>query len=245
MTHDRMSAEPHERGSGRRIAATKGGGPTSNSPWMTIVGVVNEMKYRGLPHNPTADPDVFLPFSQRQRGFALLLRTPLDPTSLSGAVRKAVRETDRTAVVYGITTMDELIARQTARSRFTGWLMAIFAGAALLLAMIGIYGVMSYAVSRRTQEIGIRVALGAARPDVLRLVVGRGMGLIAIGLALGAAAAVALTRLIATLLYGVTSTDLLSFAAAALLLAAVALVACLVPASRAARIHPAVALRNE
>jgi putative ABC transport system permease protein len=233
---------PRQDAIGKRI---KGGGPTSNAPWMTIVGVVNEMKYRGLPNNPTTDPDVFLPFSQRQRGFALLMRTPLEPASLSGAVRKALHDTDRTAVVYGITTGEDLIARETARSRFTGWLMAIFAGAALLLAMIGIYGVMSYAVSRRTQEIGIRVALGAARRDVLRLVVGRGMGLIVLGLALGAAAAVALSRLIATLLYGVTSSDVLSFAAAALVLAFVAFVACLVPASRATRIPPATALRNE
>jgi ABC-type antimicrobial peptide transport system permease subunit len=141
--------------------------------------------------------------------------------------------------------MQELTAAQTARSRFTGWLMAIFAGTALLLAMIGIYGVMSYSVSRRTQEIGIRVALGAAHSDVLRLVVGRGLGLIAMGLALGVAASLALTRLIGSLLYGVTSTDWVSFAGAALTLAAVAFLACLMPASRAGRIAPSVALRNE
>jgi ABC-type antimicrobial peptide transport system permease subunit len=148
-------------------------------------------------------------------------------------------------VVFDVSTMRELMAHETAPSRFTGWLMAIFAGAALLLAMIGIYGVMSYAVSRRTQEIGIRVALGAERADVLRLVVGRGMRLIAIGLGCGAAASFGLTRLIGSLLYGVTSTDTLTFAAAVLVLAAVALVACLLPASRAARIAPANALRNE
>jgi predicted permease len=223
----------------------KAGRPESTDPWMTIVGVVNEMKYRGLPENPTPDPDVFLPFSERQRTFTLLVRTPLDPAVLAPSVRRVLRETDPTTVVFNVSTMQEFMARETARSRFTGWLMAIFAGAALLLAMIGIYGVMSYAVSRRTQEIGIRVALGAARGDVLRLVVGRGMGLIAIGLALGAAASLALTRLIGSLLYGVTSTDTLTFAAAALVLAAVALMACLLPASRASRIAPASALRNE
>ncbi len=227
---------------GKRI---KGGGPGSRSPWMNIVGVVNEMKYRGLPENPTADPDVFLPFSERQRGFALLVRTPLNPASLASAVRGAVRHADPTAVLYNISTMDERIARETARSRFTGWLMAIFAGVALLLAVIGIYGVMSYAVSRRRQEIGLRVALGASRSDVLSLVLNQGMMLIALGLAIGIAAAIALTRLLRTLLYGVTATDLLSFALAAGVLAGVALVACVLPAARAARIDPVLTLRNE
>jgi ABC-type antimicrobial peptide transport system permease subunit len=138
-----------------------------------------------------------------------------------------------------------MVSRQTANSRFTAWLMGIFAASALLLAMIGIYGVMSYAVARRAQEIGVRVALGAASSDVLRLVVGRGMTLTAAGLLLGLAGALALTRVLSTLLYGVTPRDALSFAAAAILLALVALLACLIPASRAARIHPAVALRNE
>ncbi len=227
---------------GKRV---KGGGPASPGPWWTIVGVVNEMKYRGLPDNPTADPDLFLPFSERQRTFSLLVRTALEPAALAPSVRKVLREAEPSVVVFNVSTMQEFIGRETARSRFTGWLMGIFASAALLLAMIGIYGVMSYAVSRRTQEIGVRMALGAARSDVIRMVVGRGMGLIAIGLGLGVAAALALTRLLASLLYGVTATDLATFAAAALALAAVALMACLVPAARASRIDPAVALRNE
>jgi putative ABC transport system permease protein len=227
---------------GKRI---KAGGLTSNEPWMTIVGVVNEMKYRGLPNNPTADPDVFLPFLERQRNFVLLVRSPLDPASLAPSVRTVLREVDSSTIVYSISTMQEFIATETARSRFTGWLMAIFAGTALLLAMIGIYGVMSYSVSRRTQEIGIRVALGAARSEILKMVVSRGMSLIAIGLVLGLAASFGLTRLIGSLLYGVNPTDLLSFAAAAATLALVALVACLMPASRASRIAPAIALRNE
>ena len=176
----------------------------------------------------------------------LLVRTSLDDAgSLASSVRQAVRDTDRSAVVYGISSMQEFMARETARPRFTGWLMAIFAGAALLLAMIGIYGVMSYAVSRRTQEIGVRVALGAARADVLRLIVGRGMGLIAIGLGCGTAASLALTRVLGSILYGVTPTDSLTFAGAAVLLALVALLGCLLPASRASRIAPATALRNE
>jgi predicted permease len=223
----------------------KGGRPDSEEPWMTIVGVVNDMKYRGLPNNPTSDPDIFLPAADGRRTFALLVRTPIDPASLAPAVRQVLHEADATAVVFDVSTMQQFIATETARYRFTGWLMAIFAGAALLLAMIGIYGVMSYSVSRRTQEIGIRVALGASHSDVLRLIVGRGMSLIAIGLIVGAAGALALTRLIGTLLYGVTATDLLSFAAASLAMAAVAFVACLLPATRAGRIAPATALRNE
>ncbi|MBZ5724333.1 MAG: ABC transporter permease [Acidobacteriia bacterium] len=233
---------PRQDPIGKRV---KGGGPASPSPWLTIVGVVNEMKYRGLPNNPTADPDLFLPFAERQRTFSLLVRTPLEPASLAPSVRKVLREAEPSAVVFNVSTMAEFVSRETSRSRFTGWLMGIFASAALLLAMIGIYGVMSYVVSRRTQEIGVRMALGAARADVLRMVVGRGMGLIAIGLGLGVAGALAFTRLIGSLLYGVTATDLTTFAAAALALAAVALAACLIPAARASRIDPAVALRNE
>jgi ABC-type antimicrobial peptide transport system permease subunit len=203
------------------------------------------MKYRGLPENPTADPDLFWPISERQRGFALFVRTPLEPSSIAGAVRRALREADSTAVVFSAITMEELVSRQTARSRFTGWLMAIFAGCALLLAMIGIYGVMSYSVVRRTQEIGIRVALGAARGEVMEMIVRHGMGLIAVGLAAGLAAAALLVRAIETLLYGVKPWDPVAFLASAGALAVVALVACLLPAARATRIAPSEALRNE
>ena len=232
---------PGQSAVGKRI---KFGGATSKEPWLTIVGVVAETKYRALPENPTADPDLFLPFSER-REFALLVRTGLNPASIAPAVRKALREAEPGVVIYDVSTMSDLASRQTARSRFLGSLMGIFAGCALVLAMIGIYGVMSYSVERRTQEIGIRMALGAARSEVLRMVVGSGMALIGLGLALGAAAAVILTRLMATLLYGVRPTDPLSFAAAAAVLAVVALLACFIPASRATRIAPASALRNE
>ena len=227
---------------GKRI---KQGGPNSKAPWQTIVGIVPEMKYRSLPENPTADPDLFWPISERQRGFALFVRTPLEPASLAGAVRRTLRETDSTAVVFNALTMAELASRETARSRFTGWMMAIFAGCALLLAMVGIYGVMSYSVVRRTQEIGIRMALGAARGEVLEMIVRNGMGLIAIGLAAGLAGAALLSRGIETLLYGVKPWDPAAFAVSAVALAAVALAACLLPAARATRIAPSEALRNE
>jgi putative ABC transport system permease protein len=232
---------PGQSAVGKRI---KFGGSQSTDPWMTIVGVVSETKYRALPDNPTADPDVFLPFGER-RGFALLVRTPLDPGSIAPAVRKVLREAEPGVVIYEVSTMADLAARETARSRFLGWLLGIFAASALVLAMIGIYGVMSYTVARRTQEIGIRMALGAARGEVLRLVVGNGMTLIVAGLVLGTGAAAALTRLMSTMLYGVQPTDPIAFGAAAAVLGTVALVACVVPASRAIRIAPASALRNE
>jgi putative ABC transport system permease protein len=227
---------------GKRI---KTGSLESKTPWMTIVGVVNELKYRGLPNNPTPDPDLFVPISGPVRNPALMIRTTLPPASLAPAVRQVLREFDGTAVIYGVRTLEALVERETASSRFTGWLMGIFAASALLLAMIGIYGLMSYSVARRTREIGIRMALGADRRQVLRMVTGHAMRQIAAGLALGAALAYPLARLIDNLLYNVKPGDPLAFLAAALALALAALLACLGPATRATRIAPASALRNE
>jgi len=160
-------------------------------------------------------------------------------------VRAALTQAEPSILIYNAGTLEDLIGREKARPRFTGWLMAIFAGTALVLAMIGIYGVMSYSVSRRTREIGLRMALGASRLDVLRMVAGRGVALISLGMLLGTVAALALTRMMATLIYGVSPTDPLTFAAAAGMLCIVATVACLLPASLAIRIDPALALRNE
>ena len=147
--------------------------------------------------------------------------------------------------MYNTGTLEERISRETSRPRFLGWLMGIFAVIALALAVIGIYGVMSYGVSRRTREIGLRMALGADRSKVLRAVVGRGVALLSCGVLLGTAAGFFLTRLIATLVYDVSSTDPLTFTAAPALLMAVGIIACLVPAARATRIDPAIALREE
>jgi putative ABC transport system permease protein len=227
---------------GKRI---KIGGLSSTRPWLTIVGVVHDLKYRGLPDNPTADPDLFQIFNERSRDFSVLVRTSLDPSAIAPAVRNTLRQAEPSILIYDSATMEDFIGHETARPRFTGWLMAIFAGIALALAIIGIYGVVSYGVSRRTREIGVRIALGANRPQVLRMVVGSGMESVVVGLLLGTVAALALTRLIGTLLYGVTPSDPLTYGAAALTLAATALLACLMPALRAARIDPAVTLRNE
>jgi len=232
---------PGEDPIGKRI---KFGGLTSNNPWLSIVGVVGEVKYRALPENPTLDPDVYLPFADRNQQVALVVRGQVPPSSLVAPVRAAIRAVDPSIPVYGIAPMDELIATQTSQSRFTMWLMGVFAAVALSLAAVGIYGVMSYLVTQRRREIGIRLALGAGSHDILRLIVGNGARLIAGGVALGVAASFALQRLAASLLFGVTAANGASGLAVGLL-AAVALAACYLPAVRASRVSPIGALRAE
>jgi predicted permease len=227
---------------GKRI---KVGPSDSPRPWLNIIGVVEEMKFRGLPRNPTADPDLFLVFNERSRDFSVLVRTSLAPSAMLVSIQAALKQADPSILIYNAGTLNELVGQETARQRFTGWLMTLFAALALLLAVIGIYGVVSYSVSRRRREIGLRVALGATRPDVLRIVMGRGIALVLIGIALGTAAALTLARLMATLMFEVSPTDPLTFTAAAALLVAVAMVASLAPAARASRIDPAVTLRDE
>ena len=223
----------------------KVGDVNSDKPWLAIVGVLPQLKYRGLPANPTADPDLFQVFSKRTAFFSVLVRTAVPPATMLAAVRAALREVEPAILIYNSGTLAEWIGSETARPRFLGWLMGIFAAIALLLASIGIYGVTSYSVSRRTREIGLRMALGADRRKVFRVVVGRGAALLACGVLLGTTTGLAFTRLIATLVYGVSSTDLLTFTAAPALLIAVGIIACLVPAARASRIDPAIALREE
>jgi predicted permease len=226
---------------GKRI---KVGGLDSPRPWLTIIGVIGELKYRGLPQNPTADPDLFQVFNERSREFSVLARTSLEPDAMITAVRAALRQTDPSILIYNAGSLDELVGRETARPRVTGWLMAIFAGIALVLAVIGIYGVISYSVSQRRREIGVRMALGAGRPEVLLWVAKHGLAPVILGMLIGTAGALALTRILASLVYDVSPSDPLTFGAAAGLLLAAAIAACLLPALRASRIDPAVALRN-
>jgi putative ABC transport system permease protein len=221
-----------------------GGSPSSTDPWLTIVGVVGEVKYRGLPQNPTADPDIFLPFTDRNSLVGLVLRTTVPPSSLIATVRAEVRAADRSIPLYNIATMEEQVNSVTSRSRFTMWLMGVFAACALMLAVVGIYGVMSYLVSQRTREIGIRLALGANGQDILRLVVGNGARLIGVGIVIGIAASFALQRLVSSLLFGVTAADAAA-GFAVVILAAVAMLACYLPALRATRVSPLNALRSE
>jgi len=226
---------------GKRI---KFGNLASQSPWLSIVGVVGEVKYRGLPDNPTTDPDVYLPFADRNAQIALAVRASVAPASLVAPLRAAIRAADPSIPVYSIAPMDDLIGNQTSQSRFTMWLMGVFAAVALSLAAVGIYGVMSYLVTQRTREIGIRLALGAGGRDILRLVVGNGARLIGVGIAIGVAASFALQRLVSTLLFGVTAADSAS-GIAVVVLGAVALLACYIPALRATRVSPLNALRYE
>jgi predicted permease len=226
---------------GKRI---KFGQLTSATPWLTIVGVAGEVKYRGLPENPTSDPDIYLPFIERNSQYALAVRTTVPPSSLVAPLRAVIRGADSSIPIYQVATMDERMEGQTSQSRFTMWLMGVFAAVALSLSVIGIYGVMSYLVTQRTREIGIRLALGAGGRDILRLVVGNGARLIAGGIIIGVTASFALQRLISSLLFGVTAADAASGIAVAVL-AAVALLACYLPALRATRVDPLSALRYE
>jgi putative ABC transport system permease protein len=227
---------------GKRI---KPGGSNSNAPWWTIIGVVHEMKYRGLPENDTPDPDLFVPFSDSRRLVAIMIRSSRDPSGLAPAVRAAAREIDPSITIFEVATLPERVGRAIERSRFAGWMMTVFAGLALTLAAVGLYGVVAYTVRRQTREIGVRIALGASRSDVVIMVVRKGMALVLVGIGIGLIAAIALTRLLQTLLFEVSAMDPLTILVVAILLAAVALLACYLPARRAARINPVTALRYE
>ncbi len=228
---------PEQNPIGKRISSDQG------RTWFDIVGVVGEAKHRGLPANPTQDPDVFLPFTDRT-GLAMLVRASRDAEAIASSVRQAVAQAAPGVVVYNISTIESLVAQQTAPSRFTSWLMGLLAATALVLAVVGIYGVMSYLVSQRQREFGIRMALGASRAGILKVVVGQGAKLVAIGVAIGIPAAIGLARLLSFLLFGVSPLDA-SAAIAVSLLTVVALAACAVPAIRATQVDPVVALRTE
>ena len=213
-------------------------------PAREIIGVVGNIKSR----NMSADfaPEMYLPATQTPLGIAtLIVRTATsNPTAITASVRAELTRLDANVPLTRVRLFDEYIARSLARARFNATLLSIFAGVALLLTAIGIYGVMAYSVAQRRQEIGIRMALGAQRGDVLRLVVGSGMKLAALGVVIGITAALALTRILETLLYGVKPFDALTLGSVALLLGLIALLACWLPARRAAGVNPLVALRE-
>jgi predicted permease len=220
------------------------GPPTGQNPWVTIVGVVGDMKSDGF-DAPLA-PHIYLPvFQGPPYASVLFLKTNGNPGALSDQIRSEVQSADSNLPLFSVRTMDEVIARSMAQRRFALEILAVFAGVALLLAAIGIYGVMSYAFSRRVHELGIRIALGAQRVDILRMALSEGMRLVLFGLIAGVVGAMILTRFLRTLLFNVTATDPLVFVSIAALLAAVALLACYIPARRATRVDPLVALREE
>ncbi len=220
------------------------GSPRPDNPWKTIVGVVKDIPHRSL--ESVAEPDWYLPYLQQpRREMFLMVRSSVDPASLTAAIRNQVLAIDRDQPVTAIQTMNEVIASTTAPRRFNALLLGIFAAVALTLAAVGIFSVMSYSVTQRTQEIGVRMALGARANDVVGLIVRQGMTLAMVGIAGGIIASIAATRTMTSLLYGVTAFDLATFAIISLFLATVALLACYLPARRAARIDPMAALRHE
>ncbi len=236
---------PNQEVLGKRF---KWGPEESSRTWITVVGVVANLKQNNLAAD--ISPGVYLPIPQMPQespigGFYLAVRTSSDPTAIVPSLRQIVRSLDPEMPLFQVRSMEEVLTVSVAPRRFNMLLLAAFAGLALLLASIGIYGVMSYSVSQYTHEIGIRMALGARAGDVLQLIVRQGMLLVLIGLAVGAAGALALTRVMRSLLFDVQPADPLTFASVSVLLAAVAFAASYIPARRATRVDPMVALRYE
>jgi putative ABC transport system permease protein len=233
---------PGESPLGKRVSY---GTNADNQPaWVEIVGVVGDVRHVGL--DTEATPEAYVPYTQAPYRFmSVIIRTASEPAALVAAVRGQVQALDPQLPVYDFKTLEEVVGDSLAKRRLNMLLIAIFAAVALLLAAVGIYGVMSYSVTERTHEIGIRLALGARVSDVLRLVVRQGMTLALMGIAAGLVASFFLTRLIESLLYKVSATDGPTFAAITLLLTGVALAACYLPARRATRVDPMIALRHE
>jgi putative ABC transport system permease protein len=220
------------------------GRPDKESRWITIVGVAGDMHRRGL-HRP-ARLETFIPHAQNPNGgMQVLVAAGGEVLQLAAAVRGEIRALDGAATVTQVETVEEQLGQSMAARRFQALLLTLLAGLALLLAAVGIFAVMYQTVVRQTQEIGVRMALGAQRRDVVGMVVGRGMLLTGIGIAIGLAGAMGLARLVQGLLYGVEAVDPVSYLVAALVLGGVALWACWLPALRATRVDPVVALRQE
>jgi putative ABC transport system permease protein len=229
---------------GKRIKLAYSTGDQKPDDLIEIVGVVEDVKYGRV--EDLAEPAIYLSYMQHDESPSLLIvRTGGDHGPLVSAVRREVYALDRNTPVYGVKSMAERAAEATSRVRFIALLLAIFAGVAVALSAVGIYGVMSYMVAQRTREIGIRMALGARGRDVLRLIVGQGMLLALVGVGLGLAAAFALTRVIRGMLYEVSATDPATFLIVSALLVIVALISCLIPARRATKVDPLIALRSE
>ena len=233
---------PNQNPIGKRIAFPSDS--TSSQPWRTVVGVVSDVLQYGL--DQKAPMQFYVPHSQFPTSLnTIVVKTESNPAAMTNAVRREILAIDKDQAVFNVTTLEQLLGDSILSRRFFMMLLMVFATLALTLAAIGIYGVMSYVASQRTHEIGIRMALGAQGKDVLKLIIGNGMSLALIGVALGLAGAFALTRVMAGLLFGVTTTDALTYISVSLGLIAIALLACYIPARRATKIEPLVALRYE
>jgi putative ABC transport system permease protein len=233
---------PGEEPIGRRVTF---GNPTRPATrWQTIVGVVADTKRAGFEREPWAE--TYFPLRQAATGRLLVfLRTAGDPVTVAGAAQSAVWALDPNQAVASVRTIDEMLAQADANRRFTTLLLGVFAGVALLLAAIGVYGVLAYATAQRTREIGIRMALGADRGMVLRMVLAGGVKIAGAGLILGIAGAFGVTHVLSGLLFGISPRDPLTFTLVPALLLVVALAACWIPARRAVRVEPVLALRGE
>jgi putative ABC transport system permease protein len=217
---------------------------TTRNEWIEVVGVVGHTAHEGLDADPRLQ--LYLPYRQVPQPFmAVAVRTTDSPDRYVNLVRNAVRSVDPDQPISAVSNMEELLSRAVGQRRLSMMLLSLFSGIALVLASVGIYGVMSYSVTQRSRELGVRIALGADRGDVLRLVLRQGMRLALLGIGIGLVAALGLTRLIESQLYGVAATDPSTFLLVAGILALTALVANLLPALRAMRMDPAGVLREE
>ena len=233
---------PNQDPIGRRIKFP--GTQQRPQPWRTIVGIVSDVAQYSLDHKPPMQ--IYLPHSQFPTSFnTIVVKSENDPGSVLAAVRREILAIDKDQAVYSVVTLQQLHSDSLSLRRFFMVLLIIFAGLTLSLAAVGIYGVMSYVVTQRTQEIGIRVALGARAADVIRLVLKGGLALALAGIAAGLITAFAVTRLLESVLFGVTPTDTLTFVAGSIGLVLVAAIACYIPARRATKVDPLVALRYE
>ena len=232
----------HEDPIGRRFKT--GGADRPANPWTEIVGVVGDVKYSGL--EAQSEPAYYMPLTQNMWGSSyLVLRTQTDPGSLFPAIRQQIWELDKDIPIANLSTMDRLIAESVAVPRFRTFLLGVFGALALVLASVGTYGVISYSVTKRTHEIGIRMALGARGRDAMMLVIRQGVAVALVGVLIGLGGALALTRVMESLLFEVSTTDFSTFAGVAALLILVAVLACWIPARRASRVDPMSALRCE
>ncbi len=233
---------PGENPIGKRL---KPGSTSRNIPWIEIIGVVKDVRQNDFVSEPKMQ--MYMPY-QQLNSFApnaLVVRTNVEPLSLAGAVRNAIWAVDKDQPVSNLRSMDEIVSEAVARQRFSMLLLGIFAALAMVLAAVGIYGVMSYSIAQRTREIGLRIALGAQKSDVLKMILRQGLRFVAAGLAIGLAASFVLTRVMASLLFGISATDPATFVSISLVLIAVALLASYIPAVRAMKIDPMLALRYQ
>jgi putative ABC transport system permease protein len=230
---------PGEDPIGRRLTLPSLGGISRE-----VVGVVGDIKHSGL--DTESGAQIYLPYLQQQWTFmSLVVRAQSDPARMAGVVRHEITALDANQSAYDVKTMQQIVSESVSQPRLYTMLLGVFAAVAVILAAVGIYGVMNYSVTQRIHEIGIRMALGAQATDIFKMIVGQGMLLALIGVVVGLAAAFLVTRVMESLLFGVSARDLTTFLGIPLVLAAVAFLSIYIPARRAMKVHPMVALRQE